>query len=89
MLDSVNIRILDNQSGWANIISKIARRNVQNLRDAFGQINKDIEKLRKDDAKIVANAFDDVAPTLANKIRKNAKIVATITEDSPNNNNSV
>ncbi len=89
MLDSVNIRILDNQSGWANIISKIARRNIQNLRDAFGQINKDIETLRKDDAKIVANAFDDVAPTLANKIRANAKIVATITEDSPNNNNSV
>lgn len=88
MLDSVNIRILDNQSGWANIISKIARRNVQNLRDAFGQINKDIETL-KDDAKIVANAFDIVAPTLANKIRANANIVATITEDSPNNNNSV
>lgn len=88
LLDSNNIRILDNQSGWAQFISKVVRRNYQNIRDGFGQINKDLEVL-KDDAEIVAKALDGVAPTLANKIRNNANIVVTPTENSTNNDDSV
>lgn len=88
LLVSDNIRILDNKSGWAQFISKVVRRNYQNIRDGFGQINKDLEEL-KEDAEIVAKALDGVAPTLANKIRENANIVVTTQENSSNNDGSV
>ena len=76
LLDNAHIRILDNQSGWAKLSSKIVRRTTQNLRETFGNINKDLSTL-KDDATVVAVAFDTVAPVIADKIRKNCDIVVT------------
>ena len=70
LLDAAKMRLLDNQFGWAKLISKIARRNQQNLRDAYGKINRNMEAL-KDDASVVAEAYDSVAPKIAEKIRNN------------------
>lgn len=68
-----NIRVLDNQQAWAKFISKVSRRNSQNIREAFSKINSNMEDL-KSDAIIVANALDVVAPAIAEKIRKNFEV---------------
>ena len=76
LLDNAKIRILDNQSGWALFFSKIVRRSIQNIRGGFSNINKDLSSMKKD-AAVVADAFDAVAPVIAEKIRKNCDIVVT------------
>ena len=76
LLVSKDIRILDNRSAWAKFLSKMTRRNSQNIREALGAINSDMTVLKKD-AIIVADAFDAVVPAIAEKIRKNFDIVAT------------
>ena len=76
LIDSNDIRILDNQSAWAKFLSKLTRRNSQNIRETLGEINSDMTIL-KEDAIVVANALDAVAPAIAEKIRKNFDIIAT------------
>lgn len=68
-----NIRVLDNQQAWAKFMSKMSRRNSQNIREALSKINSNMEDL-KGDAIIVANALDAVAPAIAEKIRKNFEV---------------
>ena len=65
-----NIRVLDNQQAWAKFMSKMSRRNSQNIREALSKINSNMDDL-KGDAIIVANTLDAVAPAIAEKIRKN------------------
>ncbi len=76
LADAANIRILDNQSGWAKIISKMSRRSCQNIREILGKINTDMEQF-KNDATVVAKALDNIYPGIATKIRNNFEIVAT------------
>ena len=79
LLDNNNTKITDNKDGWAKFTAKLVRRTPQNLREAFLDINKDLSSM-KNDAAVVANALDHVAPVIAEKIRKNCDIVVT-TED--------
>ena len=76
LFDAQNINIMDNQSASAKFLSKLTRRNGQNIRKYLGKIFSDMTDLRKD-AIVVADAFDTVAPTIAEKIRRNFEIVAT------------
>lgn len=69
------VNVMDNQLSWSVIVSKISRRNAQNIRTCFGDINTDLLKL-KDDAEIVAKSLDDINPFLADKIRNNFEIEA-------------
>lgn len=79
ILDDKDIHISDNQLKWANFLSKLTRRNVQNIRKELGRLNADMDEL-KDDAIVVAEALDAVAPQIANKVRKNFNIVVTTHE---------
>jgi hypothetical protein len=65
-----NIRVMDNQQAWAKFMSKMSRRNCQNIREALGKINSSMDDLKRD-AIIVADALDAIAPAIAEKIRKN------------------
>lgn len=79
LLDNNDTKVIGNKDGWAKFIAKLVRRSHQNLREAFLAINKDLSAL-KNDAEVVANALDHVAPVIADKIRQNCDIVVT-TED--------
>ena len=79
LFDAQDINILNNQLAWAKILSKLTRRNCQNIREALGILYSNMTVLKKD-AIVVADAFDAVAPAIANKIRKNFDIVATTQE---------
>ena len=79
LFDAQDINILNNQLAWAKILSKLTRRNSQNIREALGILYSNMTALKKD-AIVVAEAFDAVAPAIANKIRKNFDIVATTLE---------
>lgn len=79
LADAKDVRILDNQKAWAILMSKIVRRNCQNIRKSLGELNSDMLSLKKD-AIIVAQAYDSVEPRIADKIRKNFDIVVTTQE---------
>ena len=79
LFDAQTIKITDNQSAVAKFLSKLTRRNVQNIRENLGIIYSNMIELKKD-AIVVADAFDAVAPTIAGKIRRNFDIVATTEE---------
>lgn len=73
LLGEEKIKVMDNQQSWANVVSKISRRNSQNIRTVFGKINTDMVQL-KDDASVVAKALERVAPKIAEKIRNNFEL---------------
>ena len=79
LFDAQDINILNNQLAWAKILSKLTRRSCQNIREALGIIYSNMTALKKD-AIVVADAFDAVAPAIAEKIRKNCDIVVTTQE---------
>lgn len=79
LFDAQDINILNNQLAWAKILSKLTRRSCQNIREALGIIYSNMTALKKD-AIVVADAFDAVAPAIAEKIRRNCDIVVTTQE---------
>lgn len=79
LFDGKSINILNNQLAWAKFLSKLTRRNSQNIREVLGILYSNMTVLKKD-AIVVADAFDAIAPAIAEKIRKNFDIVATTQE---------
>ncbi len=68
LFDHQGYNLNDNKSGWGRFLSKMVHKNAKNITDAFLAIYKDMSSFKKD-AMVVADAINDVAPKIAEKIR--------------------
>lgn len=81
IIDKCGFSIYDKSGEWAVLFSRISRRHSQNIRDAFSKIYKHMDTF-KNDAAVVADAFDTVCPKIADKIRKSCDIEVTSVDNN-------